>query len=1411
MAGRQYQGGRVMLRKRYGCYMPVLALVMGLAVWFRGSMEPGSLVVWSILISGLCLGYCYRAVAPHCKGLMMPVLIFLVFSNPAGATTGDTVNLDGNLDRITVNNRSELNPTGGITIEAWIYPTNISGCRQTIVSKDSNLSFGYWFGLCNGKVSFFPNGIDTQMTGNDNISSAQWTHVAVTYDGRVRRYYINGLLDFEYDAGAASPMPVNTADLGIGGDANQVGVGCKFFEWDYCAWTGSLAEVRIWNHAREEKVIRRDIFRQLDDSEPGLIAVWPLEGSAATAVGEGLDGIPQDDAGFDFGIPAPPQPSDPLRLRRLGSAPDLDGKCGNEYGNANSIPVWLEDNSESGDNDPLWVRIGATSSDLYVCTGFMRTINGDNFIVYIDALGNGGDEIASEDYAFRINKEGVVAADVGSESGFNTTIIEGFEGATEVIEFNWRAEYKIPRSLLPSDGIEFGMHLLRVHDDRLAEHPWPESATFEKPRSWERVQIDDTAVPRADAKAPWFDVLGVLFNEQPRANEEFKIRAVGRDDVDLRRMTVYVYDDHRTSDDILVEKTCILSESEDILGVCNMPATLPAGTYHMWARAEDHRGKTTSTPTKRFLVAVDGSAPDINIIYSPQSPELGETVTVEARANDPAGIRWIELEAWPEGASRRCETLGFEENICRLEVDTQGADPDSDADQLVLHVRARAEDGEELITDRRRIILVGQPADFRDRDNDGIGRDTEAALCTTDRSADSDYDGLPDGWEIQGVPGGVDLPNLGANPCRRDVFLQLDYEQGYRLPQSAIDQAILKFRQHDITLHIEENERPPLDEPDKVGSLVASFQKDAEGNYWFPPERNWTHFYAFTRNVSGGAGAWKRFFTIDMLSGDTQKSNASLTYSFIHELGHVIGLGHGGNAGDRAALEDPEGFFYLNNRWIHTNYKPNHRSVMNYLYSGRYCMVPPSSGERRPDFVGSLTYSAGELSDLEESSLDEAPDSEFARRLSMIRCPSTEPDAFPVIIYTCRDPDEPGIGSDISRRYKMVSDGRQTIARQVHGGGGGGSWDFNPPSHDPGIDWNCNGVIDSTPVSGSINGNGFAGGTIFAFNGETCNGRDDNDEDDEDGYGSVDEGCGWSNDDTLTNPDEWHRIPSIPRVHWPYSRRGQCYAHPEPYRLAMGTVNGVEPIDGRPAGAPDVLCPEPVEDENGSGLPAVLSLPLPDTELCNGIDDDGDGDLDEHCLDSDADGTVDALDYCPQTPNPDQVDSDGDALGDACESPQAADLILSQDGDTVSLSWKGATKDSLGFNIYRETIKEPAPVLVGQGFPSTTGLEFADTPPDSKFLRYTVRAVDLNGEEKGEVSAALGEKPTDTGNGDQDINNDNNDESNDDVGAASPSGEGDSNSSSGGGALSWLWVFVLLSFRMLLIMSVRSKKYSFGR
>ena len=47
------------------------------------------------------------------------------------------------------------------------------------------------------------------------------------------------------------------------------------------------------------------------------------------------------------------------------------------------------------------------------------------------------------------------------------------------------------------------------------------------------------------------------------------------------------------------------------------------------------------------------------------------------------------------------------------------------------------------------------------------------------------------------------------------------------------------------------------------------------------------------------------------------------------------------------------------------------------------------------------------------------------------------------------------------------------------------------------------------------------------------------------------------------------------------------------------------------------------------------------------------------CPDSDSDGFLDSVDNCPTVANPDQADTDGDGIGDACDAapPDCSDVV----------------------------------------------------------------------------------------------------------------------------------------------------------
>jgi hypothetical protein len=77
----------------------------------------------------------------------------------------------------------------------------------------------------------------------------------------------------------------------------------------------------------------------------------------------------------------------------------------------------------------------------------------------------------------------------------------------------------------------------------------------------------------------------------------------------------------------------------------------------------------------------------------------------------------------------------------------------------------------------------------------------------------------------------------------------------------------------------------------------------------------------------------------------------------------------------------------------------------------------------------------------------------------------------------------------------------------------------------------------------------------------------------------------------------------------------------------------------------------------------------PGPELCNGLDDDCDGGIDE-AEDADGDALGNCADNCPGAYNPGQLDSDSDGNGDACDcAPQdGSDASPAEVGDSLEVS-----------------------------------------------------------------------------------------------------------------------------------------------
>ncbi len=180
--------------------------------------------------------------------------------------TGNTTSGAAGHGYVEIPHSTALNPTGAITFEMWVRlntPFTGQSCRSLI---GKGFTQTYWIGVCGSTLRSYIKGGASARDGG-TIPANTWTHIAVTSDGTTRRHFINGVQVLSA-AEPAGPIPTNAQPVRIGSDVS----------WLYSP-QGSIDEVRLWNVVRSAAEIQEWIFQQITVAQPGLVAIWGLNGN----------------------------------------------------------------------------------------------------------------------------------------------------------------------------------------------------------------------------------------------------------------------------------------------------------------------------------------------------------------------------------------------------------------------------------------------------------------------------------------------------------------------------------------------------------------------------------------------------------------------------------------------------------------------------------------------------------------------------------------------------------------------------------------------------------------------------------------------------------------------------------------------------------------------------------------------------------------------------------------------------------------------------------------------------------------------------------------------------------------------------------------------------------------------------
>ena len=265
---------------------------------------------------------------------------------------------------------------------------------------------------------------------------------------------------------------------------------------------------------------------------------------------------------------------------------------------------------------------------------------------------------------------------------------------------------------------------------------------------------------------------------------------------------------------------------------------------------------------------------------------------------------------------------------------------------------------------------------------DGTSSGATGNYLLTDQTVDTDGDAIPDALEWTGtIDGGRSLWSIGARPFKKNVFVEVDWmDCGTSWPVGIAGGCKLgdmhAHRPINLKRVSDSFRDAPVDNPDGTTGILLVIDIGQLGGGGLVPHRDglgvgglldrWTGFdeykdryfhsartrifrYAlfghYLGSSSGSSGEANGSDFIVSLAGFSE-DEFEQSGTFMHELGHVLGLLHGGQ-----------------DNW---NFKPNYLSVMNYHFQ--------FGGLTRNGRAGVFDYSRFDstaLPSLNESALDE--------------------------------------------------------------------------------------------------------------------------------------------------------------------------------------------------------------------------------------------------------------------------------------------------------------------------------------------------------------------------------------------------------------------------------------------------------
>jgi len=158
-----------------------------------------------------------------------------------------SASFDGTGDYIRMIHNADIDLTGPMTVEAWVYPINaVTGVTQYLVKKGNDYGI-YLDGTGKVRFVFSAVGSSTQV-----LPSGQWSHLAATCSQTgSAKLYINGIYE---SGGNAGSQPVPGSD--------SLFIGANNYSSQY--FNGNIDAVKISNWEKTQDEIKNDLFKLIE-------------------------------------------------------------------------------------------------------------------------------------------------------------------------------------------------------------------------------------------------------------------------------------------------------------------------------------------------------------------------------------------------------------------------------------------------------------------------------------------------------------------------------------------------------------------------------------------------------------------------------------------------------------------------------------------------------------------------------------------------------------------------------------------------------------------------------------------------------------------------------------------------------------------------------------------------------------------------------------------------------------------------------------------------------------------------------------------------------------------------------------------------------------------------------------------